>query len=124
SRARFARDLGAWRETAVTTLLVQGDATAVTTLAPLLAQPSGGAGGAGWRGAARALASVGPGPVGAGEPDGAAQVDPAPVARQRAALGAQLGERGVEVVRGRRPRRVDDAPPRDGGAVVVQDRKS
>src|SRR5690606_28592971 len=37
---KIARDLAAWRETAVTTLLVQGDATAVTTLAPLLAQTS------------------------------------------------------------------------------------
>ncbi|MEV8028401.1 LLM class F420-dependent oxidoreductase [Cellulosimicrobium funkei] len=39
---KIARDLAAWRETAVTTLLVQGDATAVQTLAPLLAAPTPG----------------------------------------------------------------------------------
>ena len=37
---KIAHDLAAWRETAVTTLLVQGDATAVQTLAPLLATPT------------------------------------------------------------------------------------
>ncbi|MCB7136351.1 LLM class F420-dependent oxidoreductase [Cellulosimicrobium marinum] len=37
---KIARDLEAWRATAVTTLLVQGDATAVRTLAPLLADPA------------------------------------------------------------------------------------
>ncbi len=36
---KIARDLAPWRETAVTTLLVQGDATAVQTLAPLLTVP-------------------------------------------------------------------------------------